>query len=403
MIDAILAFIFKYKLIFIFYGVIIALLIYYRKRVDVQAKVIFMIRSKFGLKFMDKVVKKYREWIILIGYIGVGTAYVGLVFISYILLKNLYDILFVADAVSGVSLVLPGVNVPGLGVLPFWYWLISIFVIALVHEGGHGIVARAHKIPVKNTGIVFLGPIIGAFVEPDEKKMSKERDIKQYSVLAAGPFANIILAIIAVLLLNFAFVPLQGTMVEAEGFSFSTYINDSYPAAQVGLPIDTPIIGLDGEYTSDFKTFADKLFCKVPGDEITVITLEDGEEVEYDLTLTTNPDDESKAFMGIFAITNNMEIKDKYQTGIWNTAYYVLDWWNGFLKWLFILSLGIGLFNLLPLPIVDGGRMVQVTLRKVKGQKKGDKSYGRITVFFLFVLIMNLVLPVLIGLVQKFF
>ena len=33
-------------------------------------------------------IKKYREWVILIGYIGVGTGYVGLVTISYFLIKN---------------------------------------------------------------------------------------------------------------------------------------------------------------------------------------------------------------------------------------------------------------------------------------------------------------------------
>ena len=94
-------------------------------------------------------------------------------------------------------------NVPGLGILPFWYWLIAIFVIAVVHEFSHGIVARAHNIPVKHTGLAFFGPIIGAFVEPDEKKLRAGKDITQYSVYAAGAFSNVILALLALLLLAY--------------------------------------------------------------------------------------------------------------------------------------------------------------------------------------------------------
>ncbi|MFH1396152.1 MAG: site-2 protease family protein [archaeon] len=398
MIDAILAFILKYKFIFIFYLVIIALLIYYRKKVQTQAKIIFMIKSKFGLKFMDLMVEKYRQWVILFGYISVGAGYIGLIFISYILLKNLYDLLFVADAASGVSLVLPGVNIPGLGILPFWYWLIAIFIIALVHEAGHGVVARAHNIPVKSTGIVLLGPIIGAFVEPDEKKMMKEKDIKIYSVLAAGPFTNIILAVLALVLLTFVFTPIQDAMVEPQGFSFAEYINESYPAAQAGLPLETPIIGLNDEETTTFQEFADILFCKAPGDEITVTSFnEDGEKEDYNLTLVENPDKEGKSFLGIISIKNEFEVKEKYEQGVWKAVYYSVDWMNGFLRWLFILSLGIGLFNLLPLPIVDGGRMVQVTMRKVKGEKLGDKRYKQISMFFLTILILNLILPLIMN------
>jgi len=398
MIDIIVAFILKYKFIFIFYLVIIALLIYFRKRVQTQAKIIFLIKSKFGLKFMDKIVAKYRQWVILFGYVGVGAGYIGLIFISYILLKNLYDLLFVAGAASGVSLVLPGVNIPGLGILPFWYWLIAIFIIALVHEAGHGIVARAHKIPVKSTGIVLLGPIIGAFVEPDENKMMKEKDIKVYSVLAAGPFTNILLAILALVLLTFVFTPIQDAMVEPQGFSFSEYVNESYPAAQSGLPLETPIVGLNGEVTTNFQEFADKLFCKMPGDEITVTSFdEDGEEEDYSLTLIENPDKEGKSFLGIISIKNEFEVKPKYDQGVWKAVYYSVDWMTGFLRWLFILSLGIGLFNLLPLPIVDGGRMVQVTMRKVKGDKLGNKRYKQISMFFLTILILNLVLPLIMN------
>jgi len=65
-----------------------------------------------------------------------------------------------------------------------------------------------------------------------------------------------------------------------------------------------------------------------------------------------------------------------------------------FLRWLFLLSFGIGLFNLLPLPIVDGGRMMQTFLKRLYGKDKGNRLYGKIGMFFLLLLILTLVLPI---------
>ena len=391
MLDSIFSFILRFKFIIVFYLVIIGLLYLKRKKLDFQAKIIVLYRMKWGLKWMDKYANKYREWVILLGYIGVGAGFVGLVFISYILVKNLYDLMVNPVATSGVSLVLPGINVPGLGILPFWYWIIAIFIIAIVHEFSHGIVARAHNINVKNTGIVFFGPIIGAFVEPNEEKLRKEKDIAQYSVLAAGAFSNIILALFAVLLLNFAFTPIQDTMINPTGFTFDEYVSDDLPFAQVGIEPGTLITGIDDISTNNFQKFGDELSLHKPGDTIKVVT----SEKDYLVKLAKNPDNDKKPYLGIQSIRNEFDVKEEYSTGVWSGIYYVIDWISGLLRWLFLLSMGIGLFNLLPLPIVDGGRMAQVFLHKLKGSNKGEKRYRQISVFFLLVLLLNLFYPLL--------
>ena len=391
MLNTILNFVLSHKTIFLFYLVVIILLILNRKKIVTQAKVILLYRMKWGLRWMDKYAKKFREWIILFGYIGVGAGYVGLIIISYILIKNLYDLIVQPAAVSGVSLVLPGLNVPGMGILPFWYWLIAIFVIAIVHEFSHGIVARAHNIEVKNTGIVLFGPIIGAFVEPNEEKLRKEKDIQQYSVLAAGSFSNIVLAAVALLLLNFAFMPLQQTMIEPTGFTFDDYYGEISPFSQSQIAPGTLIAGIDNKPTSNFQEFNERLFCAQPGDKVMI----NAPEKDYIIVLGTNPDDPKRALVGIQSIHNEFEIKERYQQGIGKVFYYALNWFNGFLRWLFLLSFGIGLFNLLPLPIVDGGRMTQVFLHRLRGNEKGEKSYRKLSLFFLLLLLLNLFYPLL--------
>tara|TARA_Y100000034_G_scaffold121274_1_gene165282 strand:+ start:67 stop:1254 length:1188 start_codon:yes stop_codon:yes gene_type:complete len=392
MFEAILDFILRYKYIFIFYLIVIILLIINRKKLAFQAKIIILYRMKWGLKWMDKYAQKFREWIILLGYIGVGAGYIGLIFISCMLIKNVYDLVATPAVASAASIVYPGMKIPGIGVLSFDYFIIVIFLIAIVHEFSHGIVARAHNIKVKNTGIVLFGPIIGAFVEPDEKKLQKEKDIKQYSVLAAGSFSNILLALIAILLLNFAFMPLQETMTEPHGFTFDDYYGDSSPFSESQINPGTLITGINDQTTTTFQDFNEVLICSTPGEEIIINT----PQKNYPIILGTNPDNPKKALIGIQSIHNEVNVKAAYQQGFGKIIYNSLVWVNGFLRWLFLLSLGIGLFNLLPLPIVDGGRMTQVFLHRLRGEKKGENSYRKISLFFLLVLLLNLFYPLLV-------
>ena len=71
------------------------------------------------------------------------------------------------------------------------------------------------------SGFAFLAvllPIIpAAFVEPDEKQLNKSPIYQQLSVFAAGPFSNILLAIIIFLFFSFAFTPLMANVYEPAG------------------------------------------------------------------------------------------------------------------------------------------------------------------------------------------
>src|SRR3989338_8341876 len=122
MVEAFLTFLVRYKYILLFYLAVGIFLLLKRKSIEVQAKFILLYRRQWGIRLMDWFVSRYRQWVILWGYIGVGAGYVGLGLISLLLFKNLYDFFTVPEAVAGVSLVLPGLDVPGVGVLPFWYW-----------------------------------------------------------------------------------------------------------------------------------------------------------------------------------------------------------------------------------------------------------------------------------------
>ena len=99
MID-VLSFINEYKIIILFYLFILGFIIVKWKKIDVQGKIIFLYRTKWGLSWMDHVSSKFREWIILAGYVGVGVGYAGLLVISFVLVKNLIDLVLKPAAIS---------------------------------------------------------------------------------------------------------------------------------------------------------------------------------------------------------------------------------------------------------------------------------------------------------------
>ena len=60
--------------------------------------------------------------------------------------------IFVPSAPPTMSLVIPGIQIPGSPVfIPFWYGILALFCVVVIHEFGHGIVARANGIKIQQT------------------------------------------------------------------------------------------------------------------------------------------------------------------------------------------------------------------------------------------------------------
>jgi len=356
---------------------------------------IILYRTKLGLNLMDKISSKYREAVKLYGYIAIGVGFVGMLYISLGILFFLIKLIIqpAADA-SGVSLVLPFTHIPGIGYLSFTHWILSIFILAVIHEFSHGVVARAHNLSVKSSGFAIFAvllPIIpAAFVEPDEKKLANKSDVIQYSVFAAGPMANIVLAFIILMafpyvgdMTNSTLAPFEDKITTPSGFSYEILEEEGYPAYTIGVSSGM-LTMMNGEQINDYSQFYKEAVCLEPGEEVTLGT----DQGTYSFTTIANPDGSGNGFMGIKPTQNERRINEKY-AGVAGIYY----WFRGFLKWLFLLNLFVGLANLLPLGIVDGGRMLQTALHSIYGNKedgKARKLWGFITMLFIFALLFAL-------------
>ncbi|MBN1644856.1 site-2 protease family protein [Candidatus Woesearchaeota archaeon] len=314
---------------------------------------------------MDKIAKKFPYLGYVIGA-GVVIGFIGMLFICFEILRNSLKLFISPGTAVSVQPVLP-FEAKGVFFVPFVYWILSIFIIATVHEFSHGVAARYFGMKLKSSGFAFLCLIIpvvpAAFVEPDEKQLSKTKLKRQLGVFAAGPFSNIITAGVILLMVLLIFNPVGKILFEPAGVSIVSVAEDG-PSASSGLASGDIITDVDGVLVSDVDSFVEELRSNKPGDTILLKT----NNGVRGITLEANPSDESLPWLGISSRPYTV-IRENIKDSIGTFVPKALEWVFGFFFWLFLLSLGIGLFNLLPMGPLDGGLMFRSVLKKYYKQK----------------------------------
>ena len=370
------------------------LVITQRKRVIVD-KFLFPLfylvrwRTQFGVAVMERYGKKYRGFIQFCGYASIGIALLGIIWIFASLIYGLYLSLTTPEGVASVSLVLPFTEVPGLGMLGFWHWIISIFILAVVHELSHGIVAASHQVPIKNSGPAIFGILLpflpAAYVEPDEEQMQKKPAVVRYSIIAAGPVSNIVLGVLVLLILLFVFVPLERRMTEPLGFSFVA-VNASTPAGLVLRTERVVFDHVDSISVLNATAFYNKIRIKQPGD--TILLSNSKTTTRANITLGTNPEDASLPYLGVINIQDERRFYNEQQGK-------VFSWFRNLVKWLAALNIFIGIANLLPLGPVDGGQFLKVFLHEIfpVNEKRAQKWWLRISFITLILIILGFLGP----------
>ncbi|RLE46367.1 hypothetical protein DRJ25_04290 [Candidatus Woesearchaeota archaeon] len=337
---------------------------------------VFMIRSKFGLKAMDKIAKKNRKLLKTIGMIGVVIGFIGMAFVSFEILYNTIKLLFNPATAVGAQLVLP-ISAKGIFYVPFMYWILAIFIVAFFHEFSHGLFGRAYKIPLVSTGIAIVGVIIplipAAFVEPNEKKFKKFSKKAKLTMLAAGPFANIIMGILIVLLL-IPITPFVTNFYTPDGVEITQLAKEG-PAKMIGMAPNTIITEIDSNPVKTLKEFKEIINQKKPGDIIKIRT----NEGTFDVPLAEK---NNRAYVGI-----NIKQHSIIKKGRSILLAKTVSWIYELMIWVYLLSLGIGLFNLLPVGPLDGGRMLNELLGK---QGKQRIAFKVISLFFFALILINI-------------
>jgi membrane-associated protease RseP (regulator of RpoE activity) len=147
-------------------------------------------------------------------------------------------------------LAVPGIN----PVIPLGWGIIAFVVSLVIHEFGHGLLARGHGMRIRSFGLLQLGPLpLGAFAEPQSDELMRAPRRERLRMFAAGPATNLFAAFIMFLLLGGIatqfvgqedYIHVQGIVVDAG-------------ADEAGMqPWDT-LVSIDGvpvHTTDDFRT-----------------------------------------------------------------------------------------------------------------------------------------------------
>lgn len=345
-------------------------------------------KTQKGISLMERIAKRWPKITFYFGYAGIIVGFIGMVFIAYALVDNVVKLFISPESAPGVGVVLP-IQVKGAFFVPFFYWILSIFIIAVVHEFCHGILARRHDVKVKSGGFLFLSiiaPIIpAAFVEPDEEVMKKRRTSQQLAVFAAGPMSNVVLAFICLGLLAALANPITSNIMEQKGVTITGLIeaNTTGPAELAGIKKDIIITAIDNTPTISVANFSNALKDYAPG---TVVKVQ--ADKEYQVTLGTNPSNASIAYMGVF-VAQHSEVKPQVKATFGNVLPKIPIWFLTLLYWLWVLNLGIGLFNLVPLGPIDGGRMLDGALKHYFKEARANSIKKTVSIIMLGLILIN--------------
>ena len=311
-----------------------------------------------------RVLGRTRRGIRVFADVSVIAGFLMMGFAFWFLFSNITNFFVQPTEFAELTVLIPGVTLTSGSAI--MYFLLSIPIVLVVHEGAHGIVGVMEKIGIKTGGFAIFIAMFAGFVEPDEEQFSKAKKISRLRLIGAGPTSNVIFAFAlgAILFTNPMFamvVPepfLSSFYEEAEDGVLVLSLIDGGGAQQAGIQENDVIIKInDVNIASAVDLQKNPL---EPGDMVDVTVLRDGSQIVFPVTIMASPDDPERGLIGI--MRNDQPPKPIYNIIDWGLDTPMGFQFSMFLLWLWMISFFIGIINMLPLPILDGGKFIHTII-----------------------------------------
>lgn len=301
----------------------------------------------------------------------------------------------------------------------FWAAIFVFGLLIFFHELGHFAVAKTVGIRVYEFSLGFgpkaLGFIrngtkynvrllpLGGFVrmagmDPEDKEAAEgerfgdKTVLQRAAVIAAGPVMNFVLAVLLFAVIFF--------IIGGEPLAHSTSVKNvvpDYPAAQAGMRAGDEIYSIEGVRVEEWSDVTSAIHQR-PGQEISIVVLRDGEQLEFNVVPR---DTEGRGIIGIEPYRETVNPLVALSTGFKTTVdvtvniiYFVGQMFTGrapadlggpvrviweidravetgvlyLLQLAAFLSINLGLFNLFPIPALDGSRLIFLGFEALRGR-----------------------------------
>lgn len=335
-------------------------------------------------------------------------------------------------------------------------WAIVIFCILIfIHEFGHFITAKLSGMTVHEFSI-GMGPKIwgfkrketmynlrilplGGFVRlegedgesDDPNAFCKKTAVKRFLVLVAGATMNIILGFII-------FVIIFSSIGSVNSNKISEVISDS-AFEEAGIRPGDVITYMEGDsFSSAIHSYRDISFfvARNGSDNSAKITFErDGKTFSKVIEPKWNQE-EKRAYFGFKPALQETDVITVIKYSFWECVFVIksvflsLWWlitgaipassmsgpvaivgeigaaakigWQSVLNLAGFISVNLGVMNLLPIPALDGGRILFLLIEKIRGKKMKPETEGNIN-FVFFTLLILLMAVVTFSDIHKLF
>lgn len=308
--------------------------------------------------------------------------------------------------------------------------LLMFMFLITIHEGGHFLGAKLSNIKV-NEFSVGMGPSIlnkqkgetkyslralpiGGYVSmegedessDDPRSFENSAPIRRFLTVFAGPFVNLLFAFLVI----FGIASFQGHV----STTIDT-VSSNMPAAEAGIKSGDTIVSIDNKNINLFNQV--NQYINESSGKILVKINRNGELLEFNITPLENKDGKLIGITPKFI--NNFSSNLLYS---WNMLFFMIgSIWEalkglftgilgfnqlsgpigvinqvgqtlemGFLSFLLFsafISINLGFFNLLPIPALDGSKLVFILIEMIIGKPINKKFEQTITIIgFIFLL-----------------
>jgi membrane-associated protease RseP (regulator of RpoE activity) len=389
---------------------------------------LILIHTPFGLKFFDKIAnskfgKIYAKFNIYLMPLITALAVFLIVGSLLVLFSN-------DSAREGVREIGPQGNllIPGLNpILPWTYGWIGLVITIIIHEAGHGIVARVYNTKVESTGVVLFFVIpIGAFVNIQQDELNRTSFKQKSAILTAGPMNNMILAGICfglLFLLVSSLSPISNTSGDEPGITVLT-VGENSLAKSIGLEKNSVITFINNQPIEEVVELRDILRDNL-GKSIQIKWLTEDKREQIQSVNLPESLPESKGVLGVTLVdtffdpvlvldnyknlflTNPLAIlmpptlqqslvpysdimSSQYSSSIFGPAFPII---GNLLFWIWFINFNVGIFNALPITMLDGGQWYGTLLENKIKTKSKVKPFTILSIIFIIIVILAFTLP----------
>ncbi|MFB4162701.1 RIP metalloprotease RseP [Alteribacillus sp. JSM 102045] len=267
-------------------------------------------------------------------------------------------------------------------------------------------------------------------IAPLNRQYGSKKPWQKAVAIFAGPFMNFALAF--VILVGFGLI----SGVPQDDAVLGEFTEDS-PAREAGLEEGDEVRSIEGEEVSSWEEMTTAI-REHPNEEITFEVVRNGDTVTVPVETGSRYDEMAEQEVGIIGVASVMAhspleavqygAAQVYQVsmlifdvlGMIVTGEFSLDYLSGpvgiynytgeaaslgmavLIQWAAMLSVNLGIVNLLPLPALDGGRLLFIFAEAVRGKPIDPQKEGMIH-FIGFALLFLLMLVVTWNDINKFF